>query len=84
VDGQPGHRLEVDVFPRSSLVLVANKKWNNAVGLVLKTGDLGVWVRLGNGVVVYVPESDLSAVEYMQGSNCPAQFCEEMKPWTDV
>ena len=54
-------------------------EWKDALGLVKFTDAEGVWVRLGNGVVVTVPEGVLEPVEYSPGTGCPASFPEECK-----
>jgi hypothetical protein len=67
------------VFTPGSLVRVLSGSWEGALGLVKWADGEGVWLRLGNGVVVTEPELELEALEYMPGTRCPATFTEEMK-----
>jgi hypothetical protein len=66
-------------FLPSQLVKVLSGQWEDALGLVKKTNAEGVWVRLGNGVVITEPADNLEPVEYAPGTGCPAMFPEEFK-----
>jgi hypothetical protein len=63
----------------SQLVKVLSGEWSDALGLVTKTDPEGVWVRLGNGVMITEHEDNLEPVEYAPGTGCPATFPEEFK-----